>query len=142
LESRDALPSQQGWGFSQDPLLGCLIRFVWFLFIGCWLGAIVTLVAWLFAVTIVGLPVAFWLFDQLPGIYTFRPKRFVSRPEGTMEERLQFPLWLRALYFPFGLVVSLVWVIVAEVLALTFILIPVSFWMYGRIAFVTTLKRM
>jgi len=133
---------EPGTAYSQEPLIGCLVRALWFIFIGAWLGLLVTLIAWFFAATVVGLPVAFWLFDQLPGIYTFRPKRFECRPGGAMEERPQLPLWLRAVYFPFGLVISLVWVIVAEILALTFILIPVSFWMYGRIAFVTTLKRM
>ena len=118
------------------------MRALWFIFIGAWLGLLVTLIAWFFAATIVGLPVAFWLFDQLPGIYTLRPKRFVSRPGGMMEERPQFPLWLRAIYFPFGLVISLVWATLAWALAWTVVLMPVSFWMHGRIAFVTTLKRM
>ncbi len=59
-----------------------------------------------------------------------------------MEERPQFPLWLRALCFPLGLVLGFVWVTLAWALAWTVLLMPVSFWMYGRIAFVTTLKRM
>ncbi len=51
-----------------------IIRVLWFLFIGLWLGAIVSSIAWLCNVTIIGLPLGLWLIDRLPTIITLRPQ--------------------------------------------------------------------
>lgn len=49
-----------------------LLRAVYFLLIGWWWSAIVILMAYAFALTILGLPVAFWMFDRVPGAVTLR----------------------------------------------------------------------
>ncbi|WP_318567858.1 YccF domain-containing protein [Salinigranum marinum] len=43
-----------------------LVRVVYFLFVGWWLSWLWANVAAFFAVTIVGLPVALWMFNRLP----------------------------------------------------------------------------
>ncbi len=51
---------------------GFLIRAVWFIFIGWWLSAIAISVAYFLCAIIVGIPLAFMLFNQLPAILTLR----------------------------------------------------------------------
>lgn len=43
-----------------------LVRLVWFVFVGWWASFIWANVANLFAVTIIGLPVAIWMLHRLP----------------------------------------------------------------------------
>jgi uncharacterized membrane protein YccF (DUF307 family) len=49
-----------------------ILRALYFLLIGCWWSAIVIGVAYFFALTIIGLPLAFWLFDYVPAAVTLR----------------------------------------------------------------------
>ena len=50
------------------------MRTLWFVFIGWWLTGIVNIVAYLIALTVVGLPVAFMIFNRLPTVLTLRPR--------------------------------------------------------------------
>ncbi|MEZ3114616.1 hypothetical protein RYH80_01595 [Halobaculum sp. MBLA0147] len=43
-----------------------LVRGVYFLFVGWWASALWMAGAWLFSVSIVGLPVAVWMYGKLP----------------------------------------------------------------------------
>lgn len=43
------------------------LRALYFVFVGWWWSAIVIIVAYALALTVIGLPVAFWLFDRVPG---------------------------------------------------------------------------
>jgi uncharacterized membrane protein YccF (DUF307 family) len=49
-----------------------LLRAVYFLVIGWWWSAVVIVLAYALALTILGLPIAFWLFDQVPGAVTLQ----------------------------------------------------------------------
>ncbi|MGQ9549752.1 MAG: YccF domain-containing protein [Roseiflexus sp.] len=51
----------------QRPLL---LRVVWFALIGWWLSALWLIVAWMLCASIIGMVVAFWMFDRVPGIIT------------------------------------------------------------------------
>ena len=55
---------------SQGP--GLLVRTLWFIFIGWWLTGLVNVVAYVIALTIVGLPLAFMIFNRLPTVLTLR----------------------------------------------------------------------
>lgn len=43
-----------------------LVRGVWFLLVGWWASLVVMAIAYLFTLTIVGIPVAIWLYGKLP----------------------------------------------------------------------------
>lgn len=46
------------------------LRLVYFLLIGWWLSLLWALVAWVASVTIIGLPLAIWMFGRLPAVTT------------------------------------------------------------------------
>lgn len=47
-----------------------IVRAIYFLLIGWWFSAIWVSVAWFFAITILGLPVASWMFNRTNKILT------------------------------------------------------------------------
>src|SRR5947209_12325820 len=53
---------------------GLLVRVAWFVFIGWWVGAIATSLAWLCLITIILLPIGLMVINRLPSIVTLRPQ--------------------------------------------------------------------
>lgn len=43
-----------------------ILRAVWFIFVGWWLSLIWMLIAYLFTISIVGIPIAIWMYGKLP----------------------------------------------------------------------------
>ena len=54
----DGSPGQQRYGW--------LVRAIWFLFVGWWASGIWMSVAYGFTVSIVGIPLAVWMYNKLP----------------------------------------------------------------------------
>jgi uncharacterized membrane protein YccF (DUF307 family) len=52
------------------PQSSWVIRLLYFVLIGWWLSFLWSNLAWAISVTIVGLPVAVWMFNRLPGLTT------------------------------------------------------------------------
>jgi uncharacterized membrane protein YccF (DUF307 family) len=127
----------------QGPNL--LLRFVYFVLVGWWVGALVSAVAWFLVVTIIGLPLGLWVINRLPTIITLRPQGDAWVVQGHAIVRQGMPqrsFWLRALYFLLiGWWLAGLWMAAAYVAVVTVILLPLAFWMYGRIGAVTTLYR-
>ncbi len=130
---------------------GLLIRVLWFLFIGWWLGLIWVLIAWFFNLTIIGLPLGLFMINNIPQVMTLQPARVqtvVDARNGTQVIRQlpleQPPFLLRALYFlVIGFWFSLVWMLLAWLISLVTLglAFPLSFWMFNRVPCVTTLAR-
>ena len=130
---------------------GCLLRALWFYFIGLPIGLPWTLIAWVFMITVVGLPVGLWMINRLPQIVTLKSKKYqtvVTSNEGqthvAFRDVPQRPILIRALYFILiGFWFSLVWLILAWVFALVTLGfgLPLAFWMFDQAAAVTTLAR-
>ena len=130
---------------------GCLVRGLYFLFIGWWLGLFWVLAAWFFNLTIIGLPIGLLMINRIPQVMTLRPQRVQTTVEvknGAPVIRQtplrQNPFLLRALYFiVIGFWFSLVWMLLAWLIALVTLglAFPISFWMFNRVPCVTTLAR-
>jgi len=128
-----------------------LLRALYFLMVGLWLGAVWTVVAWLLMITILGLPLGLWMLNQLPQVVTLKPVE--TRTQVTVSNGvvlvsygspLQRPFLLRALYFlTVGWWASGLWLLAAWGFAtLTLGLgLPLSFWMFNRAPEVVTLAR-
>jgi uncharacterized membrane protein YccF (DUF307 family) len=133
-----------------QPAPPLLLRALWFVFVGFWLGGIVTAAAWALNVSIIGLPLGLWMLNRIPTVMTLRPvaqtvtvdRSADGREIVRVAERSQDSLLVRAIWFLlFGWWLSGLWAGLAYVFALTIIGLPVSFWMYNRLPFVTTLFR-
>ncbi len=49
-----------------------ILRAIYFLLIGIWFSGVWMSIAWVASVTIVGLPLAIWMFNRVPAITTLR----------------------------------------------------------------------
>lgn len=63
---RDQVVFQQ----QQIPQRHILVRAVYFVLVGWWASLAWCSIAWSFSVSIIGMPIAFWMFDQVPAITT------------------------------------------------------------------------
>ncbi len=125
------------------------VRVLWYIFIGWWLTGISLVVGYLAGLTIIGLPLAFWIFNRTGTLLTLRPRSqtttIAETDEGatvTQEGARQRPLWLRAVWFVLvGWWAALIWMIFAYLLCLTIIGIPIGIMMLNRLPAVFTLHR-
>jgi uncharacterized membrane protein YccF (DUF307 family) len=128
---------------------GMFVRILWYVFIGWWLSGIVTVGAYLLALTVLGLPVAFMIFNRMPTILTLRPRTIETTHEVaagvtyvTEQTAHQRAWWKRAVYFVLvGWWAGAIWSGLAWLIQLTIIGIPVTLMMYNRLPAVVTLRR-
>ena len=128
---------------------GFLVRIVWYIFIGWWLSGLAIAVGWLLAVTIIGLPLAFWIFNRIPAVMTLRGRTLTY--ESTVKDGVSYlqgrthdqrPLWIRAVYFVLvGWWLGGLWMVLAWLISLAIITLPLGIWMMNRSGGVMTLLR-
>lgn len=128
-------------------LVFLLLRIVYFVLLGLWLSSVWAIIAWVFSVTIIGLPVGLWMLNRLPQISTLKPERqnliITTTGESYTTPVNQQPFFVRAIYFLLvGWWFSALWLSVAWLLSTTIIGIPFAFWMIDRVPAIITLARM
>ena len=137
---------------------GIVVRFLWFLFVGWWLGQVAIVAAWFLNIFIVTLPLGLYILNRLPQIFTLRPasqevQTTISETGDTVVQMADIPQrsfkW-RAIYFVcVGWWASLFWLelawLMAVIASLTIVLIPIiwplAFLMFSKSAAITTLRR-
>jgi uncharacterized membrane protein YccF (DUF307 family) len=125
------------------------VRVLWYIFIGWWLTGISLAIGYLAGLTIIGLPLAFWIFNRTGTLLTLRPRSqstTIVQSDGTAtvthRGASQRPLLLRAVWFVLiGWWAALIWMIVSYLISLTIIGIPVGIMMLNRLPAVFTLHR-
>ena len=129
---------------------GFLARAVWFVLIGWWLTAIVIVIAYVLALSVLGLPFAFYLFNRIPAFLTLRSRsktyQVETAADGTrfltaanIEQR---PMWMRAVWFIcVGFWFGAIWMAVAYVLCVLILTMPFGIAMFNRVGAVMTLMR-
>ena len=126
-----------------------LVRALWYIFVGWWLTGIISVIAWLCLITIIGIPIGFYLINRLPTFLTLRPrtKEWVQTVEGEMtvmteHGRPQSGLLVRAAWFLLiGWWLSAIWMFGAWLISVTVIGIPIALMMYNRTPFIASLYR-
>jgi uncharacterized membrane protein YccF (DUF307 family) len=58
------------WHYENVPQRSFIVRAVYFVLIGWWFSLLWSLLAWLFCVSIIGLPLGVWMFNRLPEVTT------------------------------------------------------------------------
>ena len=125
---------------------GCLVQLVWFALVGWWLGQAWVAVAWFFAATIIGMPLAVIMLNRVPEVMALRGETelLVRSWNGhtVVTEVPQYSILLRALYFVLvGWWASALWLELAYALCMTIIGLPLGFWMFDRTPAIVSLRR-
>jgi len=125
---------------------GCLVQLVWFALVGWWLGQAWVAVAWFFAATIIGMPLAVMMLNRVPEVMALRGETelLVRSWNGhtVVTEVPQYNILLRALYFILvGWWASALWLELAYALCMTIIGLPLGFWMFDRTPAIVSLRR-
>jgi uncharacterized membrane protein YccF (DUF307 family) len=129
---------------------GFLARAVWFVLIGWWLTAIMIVIAYVLALSILGLPFAFYLFNRIPAFLTLRGRSKTYQVESTAEGTRyltaanveQRPMLMRAIWFILvGFWFGAIWMAVAYVLSVLIVTLPFGLAMFNRVGAVMTLLR-
>lgn len=136
------------------PGPGLVVRALWFLFVGLWLGALATAVGWALCVGVVTLPIGLLILNRLPAIMTLRPASTTTQVAivngvtmiQTGVPSAQQPFLLRAVYFVLvgwwlsALWLALAWVLVALALVTFGLTLAPAFLMFDRTPQVLTLR--
>ncbi len=128
---------------------GMLVRVIWYIFVGWWLSAIAIGVGWFFAVTIIGLPIAFMVFNRIPALMTLRARTVIYETEvrdGVSyvcgRNPNQLPILLRAIWFVLiGWWLGFIWMYAAWFISLLIVTLPIGIVMMNRVGGVMTLLR-
>lgn len=54
----------------QTPQANLLVRILYFVFVGWWLCGIWIEIAYILSLTIIGMPIGFWMFDKAPSVFS------------------------------------------------------------------------
>jgi uncharacterized membrane protein YccF (DUF307 family) len=126
-----------------------LIRAIWYIFIGWWLGGLCLSLGYLCCISIIFLPIGLMLLNRLPVILTLRPssqQATVTITNGGVRVNVgyiqQGSFLVRAIYFILiGWWLGLIWAIIGYCLCLTIFLLPFGLLMLNRLPAVLTLYR-
>jgi uncharacterized membrane protein YccF (DUF307 family) len=124
-----------------------ILRIIWFLLVGWWLGFWAIIAAYVCLVLIVPSPIGIALLDRLPRIFTLRAPatKLTISDDGVSQTSVEQRSWL--IRIPWLLLIGwwlgLLWLSGAYLITILTagLGLPVSFWMFGRAAKVITLFR-
>ena len=126
-----------------------IVRAIWFIFVGWWATGIWLGIAWFLNVIIIGFPLGIKMINKTPYVATLKKReslQIVTQSgndfEVTKRNPEQYSLLIRLLYFVLiGWWFSLVWIAIAYLFTVFTITLPLAFWMFDRLPFVTFLYR-
>jgi hypothetical protein len=132
---------------SNNP--GCLVRGLWYIFIGWWLSAIMIAIGWALVVTVIFLPVGLWFLHRVPWAQTLRPRTnefTVTYEDGATrvtETRIpQHPWYIRLIYIVLiGWWWGAIWLSIAWALGVLIVTLPISIIMIDRSPAMVSLQR-
>jgi uncharacterized membrane protein YccF (DUF307 family) len=128
--------------YQQTSRPGCLIQFLWYWFLGWWLGLIWVAVAWALMITVIGIPFGAAMLNNVPQVIALRGRRILQVSESGVRDAPQINFLIRTIWFVvFGWWFSAIWMAIAYLLCLSIIGLPLGFWMFDLTPTVVSLKR-
>jgi len=126
-----------------------LLRLIWFVLVGWWLGLLFVLAGYLFTGLLITIPLGWWFLNRIGRAMTLMPAindvLVSTGPDGSstmVRERRQIFWPIRVVYtFLVGLWIGAIWLSVAYVLCISIILMPLGLWMMNRAPMVITLEQ-
>ncbi len=128
-----------------------VLRFLWFIFVGWWLGLIWLHIGFALCASVIFLPFGLLMLNRLPAILTLRSTgdaqmQVVTNAYGqtfvTYGEVPQLNILIRAIwFFPIGLILGYLTSIIGYLLCATIILLPFGILLLDRIPAIMTLRR-
>ncbi|CAN5784259.1 hypothetical protein BH23CHL4_BH23CHL4_30650 [soil metagenome] len=129
---------------------GCLVRLLWYLFIGWWLSGIFIAIGWALMVSVIGAPIGLWFLHRVPWAQTLRPRNetisWTYDDSGavtiTRAQPAQVPLLIRVVYvILIGWWLGAIWLAIAWALGLLIVTLPISILMIDRSPAMVSLQR-
>jgi hypothetical protein len=127
---------------------GLFVRALYFLFIGWWFGLFWALASWVMYASVIGAPLGAVMMNKVPGAISLKSKQkdikvFATGDGYTISQtnKQQFPLWARILYYPVGLILSLLMIIFGWFLFIFLITAPLGVMVFNAVPAVTSLHR-
>jgi uncharacterized membrane protein YccF (DUF307 family) len=119
---------------------GCLVQFLFFIFIGWWLGAAAVSIAYLLFLTIIGIPLGVVIINKIPYLMALRnTEPAISYGH---QETKQVNIFIRIIWFLLiGWELTAIWLSFAYFLCCTIIGMPIGFWMFDKAPAMLTLHR-
>lgn len=131
-----------------------LVRAIWFVFIGWWLGGWAIFLAYILFLPIITIPLGIGIINRLPQIMTLRPRTTSYSATNTGDTMIieestlpQRPWWQRILYLLLiGWWFGAIWITAAWLVGILSVFtlgltLPIAFWMFERAGAVTSLYR-
>lgn len=125
-----------------------IVRALYFLLIGWWFGLIVALLGWLLYATVLGAPLGIKVLNAVPGAISLRARekdiKVFAGEYGytvTRVKKEQRPWWVRLIWFPFGLVLSLFAILLAWLLCAWLITMPLGVMLFNKVPAIASLYR-
>ncbi|MDD3718089.1 MAG: hypothetical protein PHP28_05435 [Actinomycetota bacterium] len=127
---------------------GLIIRALYFCFIGWWFGLFWALLSWVMYATVVFAPLGVVMLNKVPGAISLKARernmRVITDESGytaKLENAEQFPLWVRVIYYPFGLAFSLAAIFLGWFLCVALITLPLGILVFNRVPAIASLHR-
>jgi len=127
---------------------GFIVRALYYLLIGWWFGLFWALLSWFMYATVIGAPLGIVMLNKIPGAISLKARerniRITSGADGYTVKQValeQRPLWARVLYYPFGLVFSLLAILLGWVLSVLLITLPLGIMLFNKVPAIASLHR-
>lgn len=127
---------------------GLIVRFFYFWFIGWWFGLFWALLSWVMYATVIGAPLGAVMMNKVPGAISLKSRqkdiKVITTENGykvSEVKKQQHPIWVRILYYPIGLVLSLLLIFLGWFLCVFLITMPLGIVVFNAVPAVTSLHR-
>jgi uncharacterized membrane protein YccF (DUF307 family) len=127
---------------------GLIIRFLYFCLIGWWFGLFWALLSWAMYATVVLAPLGIVMLNKVPGAISLKARekdlKVVVDESGykvKQENKKQHPIWVRILYYPIGLIASLIAIFLGWMLCILLITMPLGIMVFNWVPAIASLHR-